>query len=284
MTLVRKRSQIRSCRSLTPEIEFLSCLLLFPVLRYDEGFHHIINIDTSPVVITQMMERNMDRRRIGTDPYLFGATWRGRVVRTFIEVLFRVDRPYAAPVNMATIFPCLYSEIFTIYNMCRILFINTERRELRVSPSRFVIWHLRSVNLLSYISQYRRKTNGRTSLVNSIRVLFESDLSYRQIKGLSNFGTPDMMDSSNEQWTSRLNGPENSTEIVNILGYYLSHTKEAGNFVHLGEQIKWEPMQESIKIVWNHPECPPHIWLAINSMTICQNTHDFSIHDSPLFI
>lgn len=219
MTLVRKRSQIRSCRSLTPEIEFLSCLLLFPVLRYDEGFHHIINIDTSPVVITQMMERNMDRRRIGTDPSLFGATLRGRVVRillrSYSELIDNMLHQWTWPPSFhACIVRYLLQYVQDFVHQYRKKRITT----LTVSPSRFVIWHLRSVNLLSYISQYRRKTNGRTSVVNSIRVLFESDLSYRQIKGLSNFGTPDMMDSSNEQWTSRLNGPENSTEIVNILG------------------------------------------------------------------
>ena len=31
--------------------------------RYDEGYRNIINIDNSPVVITQMIERNMDRQR-----------------------------------------------------------------------------------------------------------------------------------------------------------------------------------------------------------------------------
>lgn len=31
------------------------------LLRYDDGYHNIINIDNSPVVITQMMARNIDR-------------------------------------------------------------------------------------------------------------------------------------------------------------------------------------------------------------------------------
>lgn len=44
-----------------------SPLLGVPFGRYDEGFRNIINIDNSPVVITQMMERNMDRRSVGSN-------------------------------------------------------------------------------------------------------------------------------------------------------------------------------------------------------------------------
>ena len=213
MTLVRKRSQIRSCRSLTPEIEFLSCLLLFPVLRYDEGFHHIINIDTSPVVITQMMERNMDRRRIGTDPYLFVASLRGRVVRTLIEVLLRVDRQHAAPVNMATIFPCLYSEIFT--TICA-GFCSSIQKEESCQSYLAGLWFDTWDQWIFYVT-YTNIAERQMAERLWWTLFAAHSISYRRIKGLSNFGTPDVMDSSNEQWTSRLNGPENSTEIVNTL-------------------------------------------------------------------
>ena len=32
------------------------------VLRYDDGYHNIINVDNSEVVISQMMERNFKRQ------------------------------------------------------------------------------------------------------------------------------------------------------------------------------------------------------------------------------